>query len=69
MKANEAVRFRCGDCRIVFDLCVDGLRDTEAAEAPPVVEFGEPTTCPFCGAGELTPAHEPAVRVAAGPSR
>jgi hypothetical protein len=67
MKANEVARFHCGDCQIVFDLSVDHIRDTEAACGPPVTDFGEPTCCPFCGAGELTPLHDQAVRVAPGP--
>jgi hypothetical protein len=70
MKANEVVRFHCGDCQIVFDLCVQGVREIEYMEgAPPVTDFGQPTSCPFCGAGELTPVHDPAIRVAPGPQR
>jgi len=56
MKANEAVQFHCGDCQIIFDLCVQGERETEDTQsAPPVTDFGEPSFgCPFCGADELT---------------
>jgi hypothetical protein len=64
MRANEVVRFHCGDCQIIFDLCVQGVRETEDTEgAPPVVDFGEPSSrCPFCGANELTRmADEPIV--------
>ena len=67
MKAAEVVRFRCTDCQIVFDLRVDHEREIEFTEEPPVTDFGEPTCCPFCGAGELTPLHDQAVRVAPGP--
>jgi hypothetical protein len=67
MTAKEVVRFHCGDCQIVFGLCVDHLRETEVAGGPPVTDFGEPTLCPFCGAGELTPVHDQAIRVAPGP--
>ena len=43
MKAREVVRFHCGDCHIVFDLCVQGVREIEDTEgAPPVLDFGEP---------------------------
>jgi len=28
MQANEVVRFHCGDCQIIFDLCVRGERET-----------------------------------------
>ena len=66
MKASEVVRFHCGDCQIVFDLCVDHQRETEVTEGPPVIDFGEPTCCPFCGAAELTPEHDTAIRVALG---
>jgi hypothetical protein len=55
MQANEVVRFHCGDCQIIFDLCVVGVRETEyIEEAPPVIDFSEPSPgCPFCGASEL----------------
>jgi hypothetical protein len=43
MKVNEVLRFRCGDCQIVFDLCVDHVRETEVMDGPPVLDFGEPT--------------------------
>src|SRR5262249_36938730 len=64
MRANEVVRFRCGDCQIVFDLCVDREGETEVVEGAPVADFGEPVCCPSCGAGELTPAQDRAIRVA-----
>jgi hypothetical protein len=67
MKANEVVHFHCGDCQIVFDLCVDHMRETEATGGPPVPDFGEPMCCRFCGAGELTPVYDQAIRVAPGP--
>jgi hypothetical protein len=56
MTAKEVVRFHCGDCQIIFDLCVQGVRATEDTEgARPVIDFGEPSSCcPFCGANELT---------------
>ena len=69
MRANESVRFHCGDCQIVIDLCVDHERETEVVEGPPVTDFGEPTCCPFCGAGELSPTHDRAIHVAVGPER
>ena len=69
MKVNEVVRFHCGDCQIVIDLRIDHLREIEVMDGPPVIEFGEPTCCPFCGAGELTPVHDRAILVAPGPGR
>jgi hypothetical protein len=45
MRANEVVRFHCGDCQIIFDLCVQGVRETEHTEgAAPVADFGEPSS-------------------------
>jgi hypothetical protein len=69
MQANEVVRFRCTDCQIVFDLRVDHVREIEVVEGPPVVEFGEPCCCPFCGAGELVSATDEPIRVAPDPER
>jgi hypothetical protein len=67
MKANEAVRFTCGDCQIIFDLCVDSARETEVIAGLPVIDFGQPTCWTFCGAGELTAVHDQAVRAVPGP--
>ena len=55
MTLNEPVRFVYGDCQIIFDLRVVGVRETEyIEEAPPVTDFSEPSpVCPFCGANEL----------------
>ena len=55
MTAKEVVRFHCGDCQIIFDLCIQGERETEYAEgAAPIDDYGEPSpVCPFCGASEL----------------
>jgi hypothetical protein len=49
------VRFICGDCQIIFDLIVQGERETEDTEgAAPIDDYGEPSSvCPFCGASEL----------------
>jgi hypothetical protein len=35
MRANEVVRFHCGDCQIAFDLCVDNVRETEVTGGRP----------------------------------
>jgi hypothetical protein len=55
MRANEVVRFHCGDCQIIFDLSIQGVRETEYAEgAAPIDDYGGPSSvCPFCGASEL----------------
>jgi hypothetical protein len=65
MKANEVVRFQCGECQIVFDLRVDHLRETDDL---PVTDFPEPS-CPFCGVSELTPVRRKASRGARRPSK
>ena len=44
MRANEPVRFRCGDCQIIFRLCIQGVRETEYTEgAAPIEDYGEPS--------------------------
>jgi len=55
MTLNEPVRFVYGDCQIIFDLCIQGERETEDMEgAAPIDDYGEPSpVCPFCGASEL----------------
>jgi hypothetical protein len=35
MTANETMRYHCGDCQVVFDLCVDHLRETEVTGGRP----------------------------------
>jgi len=61
MKPNETIRFACGECQAVFDLCV--APESEWAEGVP--ENEEPlkeaslTCCPFCGAG----SHELKIRL------
>jgi hypothetical protein len=58
MKPSEIIRFACGDCQIVFDLCVAPL--SEWGEQPEIDNFSdiEPTCCPFCGVGELKKLHD-----------
>ena len=55
MRAKEPARFHCGDCQIIFDLSIKGVRETEDTDgAPPIEDYGEPSSvCPFCGASEL----------------
>ena len=51
MKPGETIRFACGDCQIVFDLCLAPASE-RAMEAPEELagEDLDPTCCPFCGA-------------------
>ena len=55
MTLNEPVRFVYGDCQIIFDLCIQGERETEDMEgAAPIDDYGEPSpVCPFREASEL----------------
>ena len=69
MRAHEVVRFHCGDCQIIFGLCIQGERETEYTEgASPIDDYGEPSpVCPFCGANEL--ARMPDDPIITGPWR
>jgi hypothetical protein len=55
MKPNEAVQFLCGDCQAIFELRFVTVRETEVVEdsGADIIEAGEPSCCPFCGACEL----------------
>jgi len=62
MKPGETIRIACGECNIVFDLCVahtsEWAEDFESATG--TINDIEPTCCPFCGtaAGELRTLHD-----------
>ena len=60
MKPGETIRIACGDCNIVFDLCVaptsEWAEDFESATG--TINDIEPTCCPFCGARELRSLHD-----------
>jgi hypothetical protein len=60
MRPNEPVRFECGECQIVFDLCVDPTRAREIAADLGVdaIEAGPPICCPFCGDSDLKALHD-----------
>jgi hypothetical protein len=67
MKASETARFECGECRIVFDLSLDPVREAEIA-----AEFGlkqlddvQPICCPFCGDADLRAAHDTPIQLPA----
>ena len=64
MMPGESIRYACGHCHIVFDICM-GAED-EGSEILTLDEKAvpmdvEPTVCPFCGAGELRAKHEAAI--------
>lgn len=62
MKPGESVRFACGDCGIVFDLCVAPVAEwPEWMDDPP--NMFVPSLCSFCGAAELRSVHDTAVNV------
>ena len=58
MKPNETIRFACGDCQIVFDICVAPGSEWADELEHDIEEVGEPTVCPFCGAVELKATHD-----------
>ena len=60
MNPGETVRFACGDCQIVFDLCVAPPSEwaEEFEEGTEPEEIGKPILCPFCGDAELNPTHD-----------
>jgi len=61
MNLGETLRFACGDCQVVFDLCLAPA--SERAEQPEegVEEDIDPTCCPFCGSSEIEPTHDRAI--------
>ena len=65
MMPGETIRYACVVCHIVFDICPSPV--DEWAESYPEDEsnepfdLGEPTVCPFCGAGELRAKHDAAI--------
>jgi hypothetical protein len=62
MKPGESIRFACGECQIVFDLCVAPasewaeMQDEDDFEGP--LEVGLPARCPFCESAELRVTHD-----------
>jgi hypothetical protein len=68
MKPGETIRYACGDCQAVFDLCVAPESEWDEGIPPEVDEADlpeldmTPTICPFCGSGELTMRQDRAVQ-------
>jgi hypothetical protein len=59
MKSCETIRFACGDCQAVFDLCLAPTSEwAENIDADALDIM--PACCPFCGAaaGELKSLHD-----------
>jgi hypothetical protein len=65
MKPGETIRIACGECKIVFDLCVaptsEWAEDFESATG--TINDIEPTCCPFCGAAVNSEAYMTALTV------
>jgi hypothetical protein len=57
MMARETIRFACGDCQVVFDLCLAPFSESADGDLAGITDSEDPTICPFCGAGELKPVH------------
>jgi hypothetical protein len=70
MKPGETIRIACGECNIVFDLCVAPPSEwgEDFDSSTDTVNDIEPTCCPFCGAaaGELKDLHDRATRAGQG---
>ena len=67
MMPGETVRFTCGECNLVLDLCL-----APQSEWPEIPKAGMEeeicaTCCPFCGSSELRRYPPPAVGAGAGP--
>jgi hypothetical protein len=67
MKASETARFECGECRIVFDLSLDPVREAAIA-----AELGldslddvQPICCPFCGDSDIRAVHDSPIHLPA----
>jgi len=65
MKPAETIRFSCGDCQAVFDICL--APQSECAEHFDDADFFEaldidPTNCPLCGAREHKALHDRPVK-------
>jgi hypothetical protein len=60
------IRFACGDCQVVFDMCVaptsEWAEEIDEADFEGGIDVGEPSVCPFCGAAELKPTHDRATQ-------
>jgi ribosomal protein S27AE len=57
MKSLETIRFACGDCHVVFDLCLAPFSECADGDLADIDDSEDPTVCPFCGAGEIKPTH------------
>jgi hypothetical protein len=63
----ETIRYACGDCQAVFDLCVAPLSEwAEIVDEDELTDFA-PTCCPFCGSAELKMMHDRAVILPGNP--
>jgi hypothetical protein len=67
MTPGQTLRFACGDCQVVFDICVAPVSEW-AEEIDPDdfdgrIDIGEPASCPFCGSSEIKVTHDRAVQV------
>jgi hypothetical protein len=60
MIPRETIRYACGECHLVFDLC---LAPVEEWVETPDYDLGDiaPSNCPFCCSSELSMLHDRAV--------
>ena len=66
MRPGETVRYACEHCHIVFDLCLAPFSESADGDLHGLEESQEPTSCPFCGAGELRPLHDRPIQLPSG---
>ena len=67
MKPGENIRFKCGECLVVFDLCLAPVSEwpEEPEDESDHTADVAVTNCPFCGsnaATDLTMLHDRAIQ-------
>jgi hypothetical protein len=67
MKSNETARFECRECRIVFDLSLDPVRESEISAELEVeaLDDVQPICCPYCGDSDIRATHDSPIQLPA----
>jgi Zn finger protein HypA/HybF involved in hydrogenase expression len=70
MIPKQPVRFSCGDCQVVFDLCVapesEWAEWIDQSESEANLDIGEVVLCPLCGSKEIKATHDRATEMRGG---
>jgi hypothetical protein len=73
MMPGETVRFSCGECNLVFDVCLAPQSEWPEIPGPGMEEEIYATCCPICGSSELRrpelPTHARGEHVARQPAK